>query len=110
MEVQIIKRNSHGEEKHYKSFYWEREESIYSSPEVMFSHFMWNELAKRRHGHEFEYVKDWFDYKNAFNRLSYSGEGWYMKGKKVIGIKDMDDGMREIEIKNHLFFIKYLEL
>ena len=108
MEVQIIKRNTNGEEKRYKSIYFEHEESVYASPEVMFVHYIWNELVSKRHGHEFMYIKDWCSYNNAYNRLSYSGEGVYYKGRKIIGMKEMEEGMAQIEIKDKLFFIKYV--
>jgi|GEM_PF-5177014 len=110
MEVQVIKRDNKGEEKRYKSFYWEREESLYEDQEKAFAHLIWGELVKKLHGHEYTYIKDYASYDCAFNRLAYRGEGVYFKGKKIMGIDDLERGITDIEIKNHLFFIKYLDV
>ena len=110
MEVPIFRRDIHGNEKKWKYFYFVPEEDIYENERIKFAHFMWDVIIKQKYefNHEFEYVRDWYSYDNAFNRLSFSGEGIYLKGRKVIGLKDLEHGFPNnmVEIGNYLYFIQ----
>ena len=106
MEVTIYKRNTEGEEKAYHHFYFNEEEGLYSNIETQFAHVMWDRLIKQRFGHEFVYICDYYDYTSEFSRFGYKGEGIYYKGKKIIDVDDLSNGIRDIEIKNNLYLIK----
>lgn len=109
MEVKIKRRDMHGNEKNWKYFYFEPEESIYPNKSVNFVHFIWDAIIKQKYefDEQFVYLKDWHSYDNAFNRLSYAGEGIYFKGRKVIGMDDMAKGFENdmVELGNYLYFI-----
>jgi hypothetical protein len=108
MEVAIKRRDCHGKEENWKYFYFIPEESIYENERIMFAHWIWREISKQTFGNDFTYLRDYYDYNSTFNRLSYSGEGWYRKGRKVMGVEDMQKGFLNnmIEIKNYLYFIE----
>ena len=110
MEYVIYRRDSHGNEKKWKYFYFVPEESIYENESIMFTHWLWDAIIKQKYefNENFVYLRDWHSYDNAFNRLSFCGEGIYYKGRKVIGMDDMAHGFKNdmVELGNFLYFIK----
>ena len=108
MKVTIFRRDMYSREKPWKQFMFIQEESLYETKEIAFAHYMWDAIIKQKHdlGNNSKYCRDFYDYDNTYNRQRYRGEGIYNKGKKILSLKDLDSGVKEIEIDDRFYFIE----
>jgi hypothetical protein len=101
----ILKRGTDGKEELYHTYYIEKEYSDKAS-EQNFAHYMWNRIVRHEFGSEYVYCKDYYDYDMHFKQFGYRGEGIYYKGKIFLSVEDLNNGIKELEIGDYLFFIR----
>lgn len=104
----IYKRDNLGREVQWRQFMYDYEESLYDTKEKAFIHYFWDAIIKQKYEltNECMYIRDYYEYNNNFNRLSYRGEGIYYKGKIIISLDDLRNGVKDVEIGDKLYFIE----